>query len=491
MTETLARAAPAERLRGCNGQSAIAGDIPSALVNFLPRRQHDPGYVKKPGINYSIWSQSRPSRVRFCAADTIIPDQLLPLCRTVSHFELPNYWKRNGASKAMTISDTYNVVTTGQILDGFDPADVRERLVSVLRLKPEQAEHFFEQRRVVKKGISWASADKICGQLATLGVGAEIQNPAPPVEAPPAEPKLSLQEPALEIVQDEAEASPKAGTIECPNCGHVQAKSEQCENCGVWFHKFESSAAPVQPVGAPPAMAAAAVPAAETAVETVQSSTVIEESSINLVAIGAAAAAALVGAWIWYFVAVTFEFEFGLIAWAIGGAVGFAAASAGSRGVQAGVVCAMLALGAIVVGKYWAYSAFVDQFQDAIASVSEFDQEMHDYYEEEMQDARMLVRGSGSDDFIRRFMVERGYTDASDPARVSDEELEYFREYVEPELRAMAESRPDFEEWQASSVAALDEISPWEMMRADFGVLDIIFAFLGIGTAFRLGSQSD
>lgn len=27
------------------------------------------------------------------------------------------------------------------------------------------------------------------------------------------------------------------------------------------------------------------------------------------------------------------------------------------------------------------------------------------------------------------------------------------------------------------------------MMLQDFGVLDIIFAFLGIGTAFRLGSQ--
>ena len=341
--------------------------------------------------------------------------------------------------------------------------------------------------------MSWANADKICSQLAKLGVGAEIQNPAPPVASPPAEPSFaSQQESALELVQDEASAAPDEDTIECPNCGHVQAKSEQCESCGVWFHKFESPAATAQPVSAPqamPAAAAAAVQADETAVETVTYDSASEKSALSPAAIVAAAVAALVGAWIWRFVAVNFEYEFGLIAWGIGGAVGFAAAAAGSRGVQAGVVCAVLALGAIVVGKYWAYSAFVDQFQAALVEVSEFDDEIYDYFEEEMEDARLLVNGSGSDVFIRRFMVERGYTDATNPADVSAEELADFREYVEPELRAMAASEPDFEEWQTSSVEALDEISPWAMMLADFGILDIIFAFLGIGTAFRLGSQ--
>jgi len=392
----------------------------------------------------------------------------------------------------MTISDNYKVVTTGQVLDGFDPASVRKQLVSVLRLKPDQAERFFERPRVVKKDVTWANADKICSQLAKLGVAAEIQSPAPPAAHPPAEPNLALQEqPALELVQDETSASPKQGTIECPNCGHVQAKSEQCENCGVWFHKFESPAAMTQPVSAATATpAVAAMQAADSTVEPVSSDSASEEGALNLVAIVAAVAAALVGAWLWRFAAVTFGYEFGLIAWGIGGAVGFAAASAGSRGVQAGVLCAVIALGSIVLGKYWAYSAIVDQLQDAISGVSaEFDEEMYDYYEEETEDARLFVRGSGSDDFVRRFMVERGYTDATDPARVSAYELADFREYVEPTLREMAESQPDFEEWQESSVDALDQISPWAMMREGFGILDILFAFLGIGTAFRLGSR--
>ena len=128
---------------------------------------------------------------------------------------------------------------------------------------------------------------------------------------------------------------------------------------------------------------------------------------------------------------------------------------------------AVLAFGSIIVGKYWAYSALVDQFQETISGISEFDEGMQDYYEESLEDARLLVDGSGSDIFIRRFMVERGYTYETDPASISDAEVEDFREYVEPELRAMAENPPDFDEWQASSMESLDELSPWEMIPAN------------------------
>jgi hypothetical protein len=86
-------------------------------------------------------------------------------------------------------------------------------------------------------------------------------------------------------------------------------------------------------------------------------------------------------------------------------------------------------------------------------------------------------------------MVERGYTYATNPANISDAELADFREYVEPELRYMAENPPDIEEWQESNAELLGELSPWSMMLEDFGILDIIFMFLGIGTAFRLASS--
>lgn len=390
----------------------------------------------------------------------------------------------------MTIGDEYRVVTTGQILEGFDPDEVRKHLVSVLRLEPAQAERFFEKPRVLKKDATWASADKICSQLATFGVSAEIQRAAATVASQPAEAKRALQdEPALELVQDEPDASSQKGTLECPNCQHVQAKSEQCESCGVWFQKLEPSAALTQPINVPKAMPAAALQANDGTV--VSSNVAAEEGSLSPAAIAAAAVAALIGALVWKFVAVTFEYEYAFIAWAIGGAVGFAAAMTGSRGMQAGVVCAVLAFGSIALGKYWAYSAFVDQFQDAISGAMELDEEMYDYFDEQMEDARLFVEGSGSDNFVRRFMVERDYTYETNAADISEAELADFREYVEPELRDMAQNAPDYEEWQADSVEMLDELSIWAMMREDFGLFDILFIFLGVGTAFRLGSQWD
>ncbi len=387
----------------------------------------------------------------------------------------------------MSANDAYRVVTTGQILDGFDVEDVKKHLVSVLRLKPEQADIFFAQPRVLRKDISWANADEICSQLARLGVAAKIQENT---ASPASQPERSLhEEPSLELVEEEAKAQAATHEFACPNCQHPQDKSEQCESCGIWFHKFESAATTAQPKTTRRATPAAAMQAVDSTV--VSSEDVIEEGALSPIAIIAAVVAALIGAFVWRLIAVTFGYEFGLIAWGIGGAVGFAAASAGSRGMVAGVVCAVLAFGSIGLGKYWAYSAFIGEFQEALTEVMESEDDMFDYFEQEMEDARLLVSGSGSDIFIRRFMVERNYTDASDPAQVSAEEVAFFREYTEPELRDLAENSPEFEEWQSGGVASIGEFSPWAMMREDLGILDILFLLLGIGTAFRLGSQMD
>lgn len=394
-------------------------------------------------------------------------------------------------------SATFSVVSTGEIAEGFDPAEVRRHLVSLLRLKPEQAERFFDRRRVVKQGVTAASAEKVRGQLARLGIVSVVEDAAPSTanadrkvaehvvrEAAPAAAPA-----ALELVQDEP-AAPTQGTATCPKCGHVQAASEQCERCGVWFHKF--AAAPSQAAGSgsdaiPGADALAAGGASPAPSVPVKASA--DDEAVSPTAIAAAAGAALLGAWVWKFIAVTFEYEFGLIAWAIGGAVGIAAASTGSRGMKAGVVCGALALGAIVLGKYWAYSAIVDQVQQAIAGVTIDRDELYTYYEEEVEDAALLAAGSGSDDFVRQFMVDRGYTEATDPRRVSAEELSDFRTYTEPTLREVAETSPDFEQWQARTAEAIDEFSPWTIMREGFGWLDLLFVGLGIATAFRLGSQ--
>ncbi|MEN0044949.1 MAG: hypothetical protein AAF769_14410 [Pseudomonadota bacterium] len=408
----------------------------------------------------------------------------------------------------MTDSATFDVVTTGKLEPGFKLADVQQKLIAAMKLKPEQAAQFFERPRVVKKGQTQANAEKICAQLARLGVSAEVKDTAPQMAPPPPPDKLIFEDsvaassaPELAIVDDASLPSSGGGDFACPKCGHVQVKKEQCENCGVWFHKLEPPVdGPAPAIGRPdsPAALSAAAPAAAAAsqaepaapMESQLREAPPDNSSLSPAAIGAAAAAALVGAWVWKFVAVTFQFEFGLIAWGIGGAVGAAAAGMGSRGMKAGVVCAVLALGSIVVGKYWSYSAVLDQLQELVMSAMASDaDEMRAVYEEELEDGRILIAGSGSDDFTRRFMIDRFYSDASRPGDISDSELADFREYQAPRLREIAESNASFGEWQQLSVGAMNEIPILQLMREDLGAFDFIFAFLGIGTAFRLGSK--
>ncbi|MEM6810347.1 MAG: hypothetical protein AAF574_14005 [Pseudomonadota bacterium] len=408
----------------------------------------------------------------------------------------------------MTDSATFNVVTTGKLEPGFELADVQQKLIAAMKLKPEQAAKFFERPRVVKKAQTEANAGKICAQLARMGVSAEVQDTAPAMAPPPPPDKLVFEdsvppsaEPELAIVDDAPRAASSGDDFACPKCGHVQVKNEQCESCGVWFHKLEPQAdTPAPAVGRAdsPAALSAAAPAgaigskggAAAPVESQLREAPPDDSALSPAAIGAAFAAALVGAWVWKFVAVTFQFEFGLIAWGIGGAVGAAAAGLGSKGMKAGVVCAVLALGAIALGKYWSYSAAISELQGhMLTAMAEEADSMRGMYEEEMEDGRILISGSGSDDFTRRFMIDRYYTGAERPDDISDAELARFRAAEEPRLRQIAEIDASFEEWQQAMAGSLNDIPILQLMREDLGAFDFIFAFLGIGTAFRLGSK--
>ncbi|MEM9690040.1 MAG: hypothetical protein AAF917_11235 [Pseudomonadota bacterium] len=407
----------------------------------------------------------------------------------------------------MSKEDLFEVVTTGEILAGFDADAVREQLVRALRLKPEVAANFFERPRVLKKDVSRADADKICAQLAKLGVAATAQgmsaavasSPPAPISEPEPEPepapmkKTATVASELEIVDYESSQPAKDDTITCPNCQHVQAKSEQCEACGIWFHKFEApSAASERPsmTATVTGMASPAAPTQETAAtDTNAAIEAVGNGAFSPAAIAVALVAGLIGAWVWKIVAVSLEVEIGFVAWGIGGAVGFAAASMGSRGVQAGILCGLIALGSIVAGKYWAYSALVDTYMTAFTETVEAEDELYAYYEEDVANAQAYVNGSGSDDFVRRFMAERGFSEHSDPYDISAAELADFREYTEPWLRETAASSPDFEEWNKKFMGEIGDLSPWSIMFQTFGLLDILFAFLGIGTAYRLGSQ--
>lgn len=379
----------------------------------------------------------------------------------------------------MSNEPTYNVVTSGIIVEGFRRLDVEQDLVSVMNLKPEQAQQFLGKRRTVRKGVSKANANALCDKLKKLGIEAASELVVTESAAP------------LELVEETPAQAAKNSAMQCPSCGHGQDKSEQCVQCGIWFHKFGSTPDMSPTSAVAPSMSAAQHTQPATSDYVADTDVTSATSGLSMKAVLAAVGAAIVGAFIWKFVAVTFDYELGLIAWGIGGAIGFAAASLGSHGIKAGVVCSLLVVASIGLGKFWAFSAFVDEYKEIVSDVSEENSDLYDYYEEEKEDARLYANGSGSDRFVRQFMVDRNYTDASDPGRISEQEVIEFREYYEAGLYEMAERSLSFEEWKAQSMNAFDDISAWAMVRESVDWVDMLFLLFGIATAFRLSSQME
>jgi len=75
---------------------------------------------------------------------------------------------------------------------------------------------------------------------------------------------------------------------------------------------------------------------------------------------------------------------------------------------------------------------------------------------------------------------------------VTDAEIENFNEYVVPHLKRIAEEKPSFEEWLAGSFQEnLDDVSTMDLVKADIGILGIIFLLLGVGTAFKIGKGDE
>ncbi|MEM9171220.1 MAG: hypothetical protein AAGA84_00790 [Pseudomonadota bacterium] len=351
---------------------------------------------------------------------------------------------------------SFNVVSTGDIVEGIERVQVLGHLQSVLKLPAAQAEQFFDRPRVIKKNQPEPVAVKLQSQLKQLGVVSILQPvlPAPsqPVAPTSPPPSVSQSVEGLTLVEDDA---PPTETVAPP---------EQTST-------YSSTISTTQTISA-------AVPTAAVVKE--------EPGSFNIVALGAALMTALAGAWVWQFIGLKFGYELGLIAWGIGGAVGFAAAACGSRGMVAGIVCGALVVLSLALGKVWTYNGFSDQVLALAQSDSE---EFLGYYEEEQEDARLLVRGDGSDRFVRQFMYERDYTDADSADAISQAEIDEFREFVEPDLRRVAANPQSFEEWKDSGFGLIEDLSTWEIIRNDFGFLDILFLFLGVGTAFRMASQ--
>jgi len=204
----------------------------------------------------------------------------------------------------------------------------------------------------------------------------------------------------------------------------------------------------------------------------------------------AAGVAALLGALVWGGIAAATGYEVGYVAWGIGFVVGASAKGFGGIGKTAGVVAAVLALGSIFMGKmlavHFSAPAEIRKMFDATLT--------REVYGEQARDADDYA-GVTSDEDCAKFMVDHEYTEAESVAEVTKEEIADFRNGEGQQLTRFREEKPKYEPWRKeTSDRGVDEIMKQlplaELVVQDLGLFDIIFALLGIGTAYKLASST-
>ena len=199
--------------------------------------------------------------------------------------------------------------------------------------------------------------------------------------------------------------------------------------------------------------------------------------------------AGLLGAAVWAGIAYQFNYEIGWIAWLIGGVVGFAVGAAGGLGNAAAVFAFVITVLAICGGKVSVVYVETGQYiEEELASKLTMET-----YNELQEDARLFAQLRSKAEYPR-FMVERDYTEARNPAEVTPEEIAGFESEDVPMLREYQTDRPSYETWRAEHLASLQAVktalrsqfSYWEMLKASLGLLDIVFFILAVTTAYRV-----
>lgn len=137
------------------------------------------------------------------------------------------------------------LVYFGEVIEGFQRDDVQRRLGELLKLDETKHAHLFSgERRVLKRSVTRAEAERYVQHLAKLGARLHVEPeaqpqpvatkpaivPATPVPATATATAAALL-PAAPAATTAAPAAPAEEEIVCPNCGERQSKRILCRAC--------------------------------------------------------------------------------------------------------------------------------------------------------------------------------------------------------------------------------------------------------------------
>lgn len=200
-------------------------------------------------------------------------------------------------------------------------------------------------------------------------------------------------------------------------------------------------------------------------------------------AVLAAIGVAVVGALAWALIMWGLQREFFYMAALVGALVGLSAAYFKAQGMTAGIVCAVLTVGAIaggkVIGFQFAFDGIVEKMTAEETTKSEYDTAVADARE---------FDGVTKEGYAV-FMIDYGYTDAGSPEEVKPEEIAGFKKFEVPNLVRLKDA-PAYEEWRdwrQTELAQLyrEEIRPWAML-VHMDLDDAFFLLIGVVMAFAL-----
>lgn len=401
----------------------------------------------------------------------------------------------------------FSVYSTGHSDEDNNANPVKQEFAKIFGISEAKAEEYIQKKKLIRKGLTQEQAELYQSKLEQIGMPTLIEpaiTQAPAANesinketAPPASEGFSLLPVDSEPEQGVSNVSGmkvKKG-FACPKCDFEQDKAAECVKCGVIFDKLK------EPSGSLRGERTSSTQTNSTQTNSAQTNSAhtkkdnantrrhdSDEREGNVViGLGAAAIVAAILAFVWKLIAIHTGYELGVVAWAVGGAIGFIAVIFGARGEVPAVACALLAAFAIIGGKYMIEQYYMEQVDSMFNG--ELREEIHAGYQE-YQDEILAYQQIQHDDYsVKRFMSDYGYTNSDSVTEITDAELDEFRNDMAYAVADM-DGMPDFEETMSQLQEVVTEEFASEASLAsvmqNFGIIGIVFLFLGVGTAYRM-----
>ncbi len=132
-----------------------------------------------------------------------------------------------------SLSESYSVVVTGKIAEGFELSQVKGNVGKLFKLDGGQVEKLFSGKPVaIRRGVDKGQALKLRSALAKAGAIAAVKVArAKAAEEQKVEETKAQQSVAQETTAVSDNDTQNPDEISCPRCGHDQPFSTACGSC--------------------------------------------------------------------------------------------------------------------------------------------------------------------------------------------------------------------------------------------------------------------